>query len=61
MLTDPSVNTTCGRIMIGLSSVSKHNMWMVVLWLGFVIVVSVSIKCGRIMTGFIVTTTYYGY
>ena len=30
----PSVNTICGRIMIGLSlsSVSKHNMWSYYDW-----------------------------
>ena len=48
-----SVNTRCGRIMIGLLfSVSKQNMWLVVLWFGCRW--SINIKCGRIMTGFIV-------
>ena len=34
----PSVNTICGRIMIGLSlsSVSKHNMWLYYDWVVFV-------------------------
>ena len=31
----PSVNTICGRVMIGLSlsSVSKHNMWLYYDWI----------------------------
>ena len=48
----PSVNTICGRIMIGLSlllSVSKHNMWSYYEW-----VVVFRQLCGRVMTGFIV-------
>ena len=46
----PSVNTICGRIMIGLSllSVSKHNMWSCYDW---VVVVVVRPICGRIMLG----------
>ena len=63
----PSVNTICGRIMIGLSLsfVSKHNMWsyydwvvvrqqtqyVVVLWLGCCCRSSVNTICGRIMIG----------
>ena len=34
----PSVNTICGRILIGLSllsSVSKHNMWSYYVWVGY--------------------------
>ena len=36
----PSVNTICGRIMIGLSlsSVSKHNMWSCYDWVVVVVV-----------------------
>jgi hypothetical protein len=36
----PSVNTICGRIMIGLSlsSVSKHNMWLHYDWVVVVVV-----------------------
>ena len=36
----PSVNTICGRIMIGLSllSVSKHNMWSYYDWVVVVVV-----------------------
>ena len=37
----PSVNTICGRIMIGLSlllSVSKHNMWSYDDWVVVVVV-----------------------
>ena len=36
----PSVNTICGRIMIGLSllsSVSKHNMWSYYDWVVVVV------------------------
>ena len=59
----PSVNTICGRIMIGLSlllSVSKHNIWSYYDWVVVVVVVvnrivlTVNTICGRIMTGFIV-------
>ena len=41
-----SVNTICGRIMIGLSlsSVRKHNMWSYYDWV-------VNTICGRIMIG----------
>ena len=52
----PSVNTICGRIMIGLSllsSVSKHNMWSYYDWV-VVVCPSVNTICGRIMIGFIV-------
>ena len=38
-----SVNTICGRVMIGLSllsSVSKHNMWSYYDWVVVVVVVS---------------------
>ena len=48
-----SVNTICGRIMIGLSllsSVSKHNMWSYYDWV-VVVVVAVNTICGRIMIG----------
>ena len=36
----PSVNTICGRVMIGLSlsSVSKHNMWSCYDWVVVVVV-----------------------
>ena len=36
----PSVNTICGRIMIGLSlsSASKHNMWSYYDWVVVVVV-----------------------
>ena len=36
----PSVNTICGRIIIGLSlsSVSKHNMWLYYDWVVVVVV-----------------------
>jgi hypothetical protein len=37
----PSVNTICGRIMIGLSllsSISKHNMWSYYDWVVVVVV-----------------------
>jgi hypothetical protein len=36
----PSVDTICGRIMIGLSllSVSKHNMWSYYDWVVVVVV-----------------------
>ena len=49
-----SVNTICGRIMIGLSlsSVSKHNMWWYYGWVCRCRL-SVSIKCD-ITIGFIV-------
>ena len=49
----PSVNTICGRIMIGLSllsSVSKHNMWSYYDWV-VVVLPSVNTICGRIMIG----------
>ena len=49
----PSVNTICGRIMIGLlslSSVSKHNIWSYYDWV-VVVVLSVNTICGRIMIG----------
>ena len=51
-----SVNTRCGRIMIGLSLsfVSEQNIWLVLLWLGCRFRLSVNIECGRIMIGFIV-------
>ena len=45
----PSVNTICGRIMIGLSllsSVSKHNMWSYY----------VNTICGRIMIGLLLSS-----
>ena len=48
----PSVNTICGRIMIGLwlfSSVSKHNMWSYYDWVYSL--PSVNTICGRIMIG----------
>ena len=45
----PSVNTICGRIMTGLSSVSKH--YVVVLLLGCCCRPSVNTICGRIMIG----------
>ena len=38
----PSVNTICGRNMIGLSlllSVSKHNLWSFIVMIGFIVVV----------------------
>ena len=46
-----SVNTICGRIMIGLSlsSVSKHNMWSHYDWV--YCNPSVNTICGRIMIG----------
>ena len=45
----PSVNTICGRIMIGLScsSFSKHNMWSYYDWV--CCCPSVNTICGRIM------------
>ena len=44
----PSVNTICGRIMIGFIVVVKHNMSVVVSnW----VVVEVNTICGRIMIG----------
>jgi hypothetical protein len=51
--TRPSVNTVCGRIMIGLSlfSVSKHNMWSYYDWVYCCSRPSVNIICGRIMIG----------
>jgi hypothetical protein len=33
----PSVNTICGRIMTGLSSISKHNMWSYYDWVVVVV------------------------
>jgi hypothetical protein len=51
----PSVNTICGRIMIGLlSSVNKHNMWSYYDWVYCCYCPSVKTKCDRIMNGFIV-------
>ena len=50
----PSVNTICGRIMIGLSllsSVSKHTMWSYYDWVYCCCHPSVNIICGRIMIG----------
>ena len=55
----PSVNTICGRIMIGLSllsSVSKHTMWAYYDWVYCCCRLSVNIQCGRIMIGFIVVS-----
>ena len=51
-----SVNTICGRIMIGLSlsSVSKHNMWSCYDWVYCCCLSSVNTICGRIMIRFIV-------
>ena len=51
----PSVNTICGRIMIGLSlsSVSKHKMWYYD-WVYFCFRSSVNIIRVRVMIGFIV-------
>ena len=51
----PSVNTICGRIMIGLSllsSVSKHNMCSY--YVSVYCLPSVNTICGCIMIGFIV-------
>ena len=48
----PSVNTICGRIMIGLSllsSVSKHNMWSYYDWVYCCCRPSVNTIYGRIM------------
>ena len=48
----PSVNTICGRIMIGLSLlsfVSKHNMWSY--YVSVYCLPSVSTICDRIMIG----------
>ena len=50
----PSVNTICGRAMIGLSllsSVSKHTMWSYYDWVYCCCRPSVNIICGRIMIG----------
>ena len=50
----PSVNTICGRIIIGLlllSSVSKHNMWSYYDWVYCCCRPSINIICGRIMIG----------
>ena len=50
----PSVNTICGRIMIGLSlllSVSKHNMRAYYDWIYCCCRPSVNTICGRIMIG----------
>ena len=50
----PSVNTICGRIMIGLSllsSVSKHTMWSYYDWVYCCCRPSVNTICGRIMIG----------
>ena len=52
-----SVNTICGRIMIGLSllsSFSKHTMWAYYDWVYCCCRLSVNIQCGRIMIGIIV-------
>jgi hypothetical protein len=48
-----SVNTICGRIMIGLSisSVSKHNMWSYYDWVYCCCRPSVNTICGHIMIG----------
>ena len=49
-----SVNTICGRIMIGLSLllfVSKHNMWSYYDWVVVVVVPSVNTIRGGIMIG----------
>ena len=49
-----SVNTICGRIMIGLSflsSVGKHTMWSYYDWVYCCSRPSVNIICGRIMIG----------
>ena len=51
-LLSSSVNTICGRIMIGLSllsSVSKHTMWSYYDWV--YCCPSVKTICGRIMIG----------
>ena len=48
----PSVNTICGRLMIGLSLlsfVSKHNMWSY--YVSVYCLPSVSTICDRIMIG----------
>ena len=53
----PSVNTICGRIMIGLSLllfVIKHNMWSYYDWVYCCCRPSVDTICGRIIIGFIV-------
>jgi hypothetical protein len=53
----PSVNTICGRIMIGLwllSSVSKHNMWSYYDWVYSL--PSVNTICGRIMIGLLLSS-----
>jgi hypothetical protein len=44
-----SVNTICGHIIIGLSSVSKHNIWSYYDWV--YCLPSVNTICGRIMIG----------
>ena len=52
-----SVNTICGRVMIGLSllsSVSKHNIWSCYDWVYCCCRPSVNTICDRIMIGFIV-------
>jgi hypothetical protein len=49
-----SVNTICGRVMIGLSllsSVSKHYMWSYYDWVYCCCRPSVNTICGRIMIG----------
>jgi hypothetical protein len=67
-----SVNTICGRIIIGLSllsSVSEHNMWSYYDWVYCCCRPSVSTICGSIMIGVgrqqrqpnHNTTTYYVY
>jgi hypothetical protein len=55
----PSVNTICGRIIIGLSllsSVSKHNMWLYYDWVYCCCRSSVNIICSRIMIGLSVSS-----
>ena len=54
LLLSSSVNTICGRVMIGLSllsSVSKHNMGSYYDWVYCCCRPSVKIICGRIMIG----------
>jgi hypothetical protein len=49
-----SVNTICGRVIIGLSllsAVSKHTMWTYYDWVYCCCLPSVNIICGRIMIG----------
>ena len=49
-----SVNTIYGRIMVGLSLVSKHNIWSYYGWVCRCCRPSVSIIYGCIMIGFVV-------